>query len=520
MSTLLVLPLLPLAVAGWLAVSPRADQLSVGWVVALVAAFPVAMAALAAPDRIELPELLVQGNAALVFDPVARAAVLLFGGLWLTTGLLLTRTTAPGPSAIALLAALSGAMTLAIAEGGPLVYTGLLTTGYGVYLVMACEPGDDWRRAARALIVLLVLSDLLVFELLLSAAASPGTSPQVGLLLLGLVALVLRAGIPPAHAWLPSALVAVGAPVAILLIAVLPAAAVFAALKLLPGGSSQIGVVCLLLAVAGAAWMTLAGLAQTGSRATLGYATAATATLLLLALPAGAGPEGEVAWLVVALLGACAALPLVPLQRPGWTRDIATALVLLVHGLAAGHAVQHAVQALPLGAALFAPLPALCAVFLLTLAARRTAGIAGDDAETEPTRLTFVLVLISTLGLGLAWTADPPRFASTWVAPVGITLGLLTFRFLPAHTRPRIPPGDLLGVVERAVAQALRWLAAFCSRRLPRIQQRGAAWLLGLWNGAAWSRRIKYLDLRLRAWPSTSLMMILVALGAAFLLAK
>lgn len=253
MSTLLVLPLLPLAVAAWLALSPRADQLSVGWVVALVAALPVVMAALAAPDRVELPDLLVQGNAALVLDPMARAALLLFGGLWLTTGLLLTRTTGQGPSVFALLVALSGAMTLAIAEGGPLVYAGLLATGYGAYVIMAGEPGADVRRAARALIVLLVLSDLLVFELLLSAAANPGTAPQAGLLLLGLVALVLRAGIPPAHAWLPPALVAVGTPVALLLIAVLPAAAVFAALKLLPGGSSELGVICLLLAVVGAA---------------------------------------------------------------------------------------------------------------------------------------------------------------------------------------------------------------------------------------------------------------------------
>ena len=520
MSTLLVLPLLPLAVAGWLALSPRADQMSVGWVVALVAAFPVAMAALAAPDRMELPELLVQGNAALVFDPVARAALVLFGGLWLTTGLLLTRTKDPAPSLFALLVALSGALTLAVAEGGALVYAGLLATGYGVYAIMAGEPGDGWRRAGRALIVLLVLSDLLVFELLLSAAANPGTAPQAGLMFLGLAALVLRAGIPPAHAWLPPALAAVGTPVALLLVAVLPAAAVFAALKLLPAGSREIGIACLALSIAGAAWVTLAGLAQSGARATLGYATAATATLLLLALPAGAGAEGELAWLVVALLGACAALPLVPLQRTGWIRDLATALALLVHGLAAGHAVQHAVQALPLWAAVFAPLPAVGAVFLLTLAARRTAATAGDDAAFEPTRLNLLPVLLAAIGLGLAWTAYPPRFASTWVAPVGITLGLLAFRLLPSQARSRIPPGDLLGIVERIVALPLRWLETLCVRLLPRLRERCEVWLLGLWDGAAWSRRIQRLDLRLRAWPSTGLMMILVALGAAFLLAK
>jgi hypothetical protein len=43
--------------------------------------------------------------------------------------------------------------------------------------------------------------------------------------------------------------------------------------------------------------------------------------------------------------------------------------------------------------------------------------------------------------------------------------------------------------------------------------------VLGIWDGQAWSQRIQRLDLRLRAWPATSLMMLLVALGAALLLA-
>jgi hypothetical protein len=54
--------------------------------------------------------------------------------------------------------------------------------------------------------VLLVISDLLVFEILLSATADPGASPTTGAAADGLAALVLRGGIPPAHAWLPPAL--------------------------------------------------------------------------------------------------------------------------------------------------------------------------------------------------------------------------------------------------------------------------------------------------------------------------
>jgi hypothetical protein len=59
-----------------------------------------------------------------------------------------------------------------------------------------------------------------------------------------------------------------------------------------------------------------------------------------------------------------------------------------------------------------------------------------------------------------------------------------------------------------------------CMRYLPRVRDRLEARLLGLWNGEAWSRRTHWLDLKLRAWPATGLMMLLVALGAAFLLVE
>jgi len=59
-----------------------------------------------------------------------------------------------------------------------------------------------------------------------------------------------------------------------------------------------------------------------------------------------------------------------------------------------------------------------------------------------------------------------------------------------------------------------------CMRYLPRLRDRIESGLLGLWDGNAWSRRIQWLDLRLRVWPATSLMMLLVALGAALLMVE
>lgn len=519
MSMLLALPLVPLAAAAWLVLSSRSRDLPAGWLVALAAAFPVVMAVVAAPDRVSLPGVLVLGTSALVLDSVARAALLLFGGLWLSAGLLLTRSREPGPTAFALLVALAGATLLALAEGGPLVYLGMLWTGYGLYVVMASESITDWRRAGRALIVLLVLSDLLVFEVLLSATASPAADLKPAVLVMGLIAVILRGGIPPAHGWLPPALMAASTAGAMLLV-VLPAAAFFGILKLLPAGAPQMGVVCALLGIAGAVWAAVAGLAQADARATLGYAVAATAALLLAALPAGAGPEGQLAWLTLALLACCAALPLVALQHAGWFRDIAIAAAVLLHGLAGGHLLVHAVQVLPIWAAALLPGAAIAATFLLTLTVRRTPAVARDDASVEKTRLAYAPVILAGIGLGFAWAARPPVFASSWILPIGVTLALVIFRLAPARAQPAIPPGDLLVLLERTVGFVLRWLQVVFVRYLPRFVRRLEARVLSLWDGDAWSRRVHRLDIRLRTWPATSLMMILFALSAAFLLAK
>jgi len=220
------------------------------------------------------------------------------------------------PPVVALLVALSGTLALALAEGGSMVYAGMLAAGYGLYAVMAGEPGEGWRRAGRAWIVLLVASDLLVFEMLLSAMAHPTADPYMPALVMALIALVLRGGIPPAHGWLAPALAAVGLPTAVLLAAVPVGAAVFGGLKILPQATSGVILWCSLLGAGGAAWATFAGIAQVEARVTLAYAVAATGALLLAALP-GAAADGELAWLALALLASCAVVPLLAAQPGG-----------------------------------------------------------------------------------------------------------------------------------------------------------------------------------------------------------
>ncbi|NGX15131.1 proton-conducting transporter membrane subunit [Wenzhouxiangella sp. XN24] len=520
MSLLLALPLLPLAAALWFAARPVRAPSTAGWVVALVAAFPVTVAALMAPDRIALPELLVMRDAALVLDPLARAALLLFGGLWLAIGLLLTRPGVSDPPVVALLVALSGTLALSLAEGGPMVYAGMLAAGYGLYAVMAGESGGGWRSAGRTWVVLLVASDLLVFEMLLSSTAHPTAGPYLPALVMALFALVLRGGIPPAHGWLAPALGAVSLPTAVLLAAVPLGAAVFGGLKILPPAPPTVVLWCSVLGLVGAAWATVAGLAQVEARTTLAYATAATGALLLAGLPLGGTAAGGLAWPALALLASCAVIPLLALQPAGWPRDFTVAVVLLVHGLAGGHAAAGVAATLPPAVALLLPFATVAATLLLTVAARRTA-VAKRAAESlEAARVALIPLVLGVAGLLLAWLAEPPGFASAWAAPVGITLGLVAFRLMPVRTRPAVPPGDLLGPVERLVSYLLRRTRILCRRNLARRRDRTAAWLRSCWDGRAWSRRVQRLDLVLRAWPATSLMMLLVAMSAAFLLAK
>jgi len=175
---------------------------------------------------------------------------------------------------------------------------------------------------------------------------------------------------------------------------------------------------------------------------------------------------------------------------------------------------------LPPAAGFLIPLAAVAATLLLTLAARRTGVAEPGAASLETRRMVLIPILLAAAGLLLAWLTRAPGFDSAWAAPVGITLGFAVFRLAPPRTRPGVTPGDLLGPVERLVSWVLRRLRILCRRHLARGRDRTAAWLLGCWDGKAWSRRIQRLDLVLRAWPATSLFMLLVAMSAAFLLAR
>ncbi|WP_405226221.1 proton-conducting transporter transmembrane domain-containing protein [Lentisalinibacter sediminis] len=539
MNILVALPLLPLLGALWFAVTRRGDRRAESWVVALAAFFTIAVALLATSQDIEATHLLVRGRTAFALDNAARAALLLFGALWLAAALL-ARGRSDGPAPIMLLLGLSAAVTLAVARGGPLVFAAMLATGFGLYGIVASEEDRQWR--GRLLVTLLVASDLLIFEALLHGTAHPGgdlaqgvtqgmthgmtdgmtDGMTSGLALLVALALLLRSGMPPAHTWLPAALSGASAPAAILLAGIPAGAAFIGGRQLLhPAGTAigtEINVAIVGLALAGALWSAFAAVRTSGSHSTLGYAAAMTAALLLVATPAIADTTVS-AWAVVSLAACCAAVPVIGLQHDGWARSASITLVLASQGLAAAHAAVLATAGQPSVIGFLTALVAGSSTMLLAMALRRTGERDPGPDSAEAAAVALALGGLAAAGLWFLWRAGEVGFDSFWPAPAGITLGLLLVRGQgrTAGADRRQRTRERIVAAGRGAAPALR---EFCLGRLPRERDRLQTAVIALWRGEAWAERIARLELMLRQWPATGLLMLLVAIAAAALLAS
>ena len=121
------------------------------------------------PDaKLELPGLML--GASLQLDSTGRVFLLLTSVLWLATGMpARQRVRADTSHALAtfVLLAMSGAFAMALAGDGLLFFAAATVAGYALYAALMCGAEAGVRQTANVLVVLLVISDLLVFELLL-----------------------------------------------------------------------------------------------------------------------------------------------------------------------------------------------------------------------------------------------------------------------------------------------------------------------------------------------------------------
>jgi hypothetical protein len=518
--TLTLLPIVPLVAALLLALGKQLDQPVAIHVVTVMAVLVILVALLMPAIRLDLPGVLVLGNPALVIDPVARAALLLFGSLWLAAALMFKQQGDGTVPAMALLVTLSGAVTLAMAEGQALVYAVMLVCGYGVFALLAWPNDGALNRAGRALIVMLVISDVLVFEVLLGAAKEPGMELKPFYLVLLVIALMLRGGMAPAHVWLPVAFKSLRSG-ALVLVATVPAAtALYAAVRMLPGAVTDLAPMFLVLGLVGTVWVSIAGLAQAHYRAILGYAVAATAAVLLLALPMTVDSGAYLAAVGLTLLTSAAAALLVVGLAPGHTRRLLSGLVLVLHALAIGQVAWHAPAVLPGLAVWLVPLVGLMATALFSYGVFSGLQYRRGDPRTEVVWSSWVLVLAATIGLGMGLLHKDWMAPALVNAPAGIGLGFVLYRLLAGDRSALLPPGDLLAPIERIVNWLLRLGRVVCMRRLPILRDRCEAILAGMWRGEFWSRQVESIDTRLRIWTATSILMLVVAVTAAFLLVQ
>ncbi|MBK1703063.1 hypothetical protein [Halochromatium glycolicum] len=490
---LILLP--PLLLAGLL-VWPRVAA-GVG-VLAPWAALPALLAGLAAPaTELELPGLLL--GSSLMLDPIGKSLLVILALLWLAAGWLAGERIRERGRLLLFLLAMTGSLALTVA--GDLVVFLLASTvvGYTLYGLTARQHG------APILIGLLVLSDLVLFELLLLlvkegaglslSAELPARAINDSALLLALAVLGFgaKAALPGLHYWLPRLSSSAAEWIGPLLISFVLGAGLLPWLRLL-GPDARTGAplpdIAGWLVLAGIGLTALLGLLQRTRSGCLGYTIAALSGFTLLLLTRSeptAMTEGAVtgAMTSAALASGQSALALAALsalpRRPFSPKTVflvalnGLAVLLLAHALLAfGMALEldleastalglssYALVGLLLGRLLWHPIPAdkLC---------QGWRAVAAPEPEAKPWVMLFLTLGTAVWALMGTVTMSPavdPMLALTLIA--AMAAGLLLTPLLK-HA-PQLPPGDLALVLGRWP----KTLADLIGLRLARL---GASW--------------------------------------------
>ncbi len=524
-SALLLLPALAVALALLILLGGEAARQRAAGAVALVAGLCLG-AALLAPERsLALPRLLVESTSFLTLDATSRSILLLCGSLWLCCALAWPgdrdQDRIAGP---VLLIALAGGATLALSEGGSLVFASLVGIGYALYGRVAVASNGVGRRGGRALVVLLVSSDVLLFELLLDLAAHSAAPPSTFVWLLALTATVLRGAIPPAHGWLPMALAGARPADAALLASLPPAFAILGISRILPTAGPELARVLIGLGALGALAATALSLTRRDARSTLGYASASTAALLLTGLPALLDPaeRGATTWSVVALAAVLATPPLAAACPDRRLRDAILSGAVAAYVLAAASlAHAGAVHAGSTGASFVATgLAAVLGTFAFALAVRRSR----QTPEGAPISPGVAVVPVLAAAGSLVWARplDPSPLGIGVLLPMGASL-LFAWRLTRAlgsgDHAPRIPTGDLVVLAERLGRGLGRRLSTVFGRQLPehrdRIVEALGAWLVD----PRWPVAGERIETGLSRWSVTSVLILVASIAIAWLFA-
>ncbi len=542
-------PVWPLVLLAGLALPPWRGSLLrlLPW-----AALPALLIAVAAPPAsLPLPGLLLGGS--LQLDAAGRWSLAAVALMWLTGGWLGRDRLCRPRRALAWLLALTGALWLPLAGDLPSAMAASVLAAYPLY---GLRGGG---RGARALLASVVIADLLILEaLLLLAKAGSGLDFDslrgafaetgsrgivLGLLVIGFG---IKAGLMGLHYWLAPTLEdaqpwQIGPVLAFAL-----AAGLLPLFRLLPLGETSwpsAAAALALLALGGGLWAAAVGLLQATARTRLAYVLSALGSAWLGLLGLGlATPAAAIASTLVlppamalSVIGVVALLLVSsqghdsPSMRPNpqeepsaWSLALLSALLVLLTLL--GAAVASVTSAAPLDLPLLGSLACVglllgASVPLPTRGARQREPGLGQRAAAVLVAGGLVMAVL------LVWSPEIMSVLATGSGQgsLAITSALLGgFVVGPAAPWllvrvPRLPAGDLLVVIERALSGLVaawhrlglalaQWrdrLETALDRRRRRLSEQAV---------------LDVAERRLGRWSAATLLMVLVGAAVALLL--
>jgi NADH:ubiquinone oxidoreductase subunit 2 (subunit N) len=508
----------PLVVAGLLILP---GLRSVGLVLTPWAALPALVLSIFPDSTLKLPDVMLGGILAL--DATGRVFLLLTSILWLASGVLARarlRTAGSNVLAVMLLLAMTGSFGLVLAGDALLFFAAATVAGYSLYGALAYEADTQTRKAGRVLVVLLVFSDLLVFEVLLMLAQAAGALDFESLrdafvyidsknMILGLLiaGFGTKIGVLGVHFWTPTVFARASAELRPAMVAFMFSAGLLGSLRLIPLGQIDAKEAATILQWL--AWVTLAyagfaGLSQTCRRAILGYAAIALSSVWLVVLSACLQqPElwqiltdPSAAALIQSGAGLAAILLIDNINEASSSRTFSclfSALAWLV-------VVLLAIAPLGLVWVMDGQIPALAilsAMAIIALLAGNSLFHGDQDSSAEPVDryapsaavsasrsvkapyialwVIAVLIVVATLAAGYQLFHVTIGEAATGllIVVVAITAAVLNARWRVLRLRA-FPPGDVLVPITQSLVLARVWagrLFARCVERWTDITQ-------------------------------------------------
>lgn len=530
-------------------------------------AAPALAVALLVPDlTLSLPETLLGSGLAL--DATGRVFLATMALLWLVAGTLIAGRR-PGNlgergSALPALLAAGAGFTLALADDGLLWFAAGTLAGYAVYALILQAATRAARAAGRRLVILLVLSDLLLFELFLILAHAAGgtsfaalraavaaTDSPAFVLALMTLGFGVKSGVLGVHLWLVPAFGSTTLGVRVALIAFVAAAGLLGWLRLLPLGEitwSTVGTALQWLAFATAAYALISGFSWTEQR-TLAARVLMALTAQWLWMFAAALQRAESGAAIAALL------PMVGLQ----SGLALAALVLADDADRTRHRALRMVAAwIAVVLVVFAPMPMLAvwmaagpfaalelwwpSIAAALLLGRFVAGMPRHEGTASRSRhprgrMTLGAYLLVPSAVGAAtsllgypptglWSpiqADSPDWSLSSAVAVAVLSGAVSIGWLASLRSGHRPTRDATAWSPkplRSVHEQMRTLRGHL-RRIARIRLPG--WrdaildaLVAAASSASAGALVRQAEARLMRWESALAMLLLAGLAVGW----